>query len=31
LKSGMVHDVYNKFKAWWERDVAIKYHWVGRS
>jgi hypothetical protein len=26
LKSGMVHDVCNKFKAWWERDVAIKYH-----
>jgi hypothetical protein len=31
LKSGMVHDVYNKLKVWWERDVAIKYHWGGRS
>jgi len=26
LKSGMVHDVCNKLKVWWERDVAIKYH-----
>jgi hypothetical protein len=25
LKSGMVHDVCNKLKVWWEKDVAIKY------
>jgi hypothetical protein len=26
FKSGMVHDVCNKLKVWWERDVAIKRH-----
>jgi hypothetical protein len=29
LMSGMFHDVCNKLKVWWERDVAIKHYWVG--